>query len=75
MITKEDFDSAEEGDAFVDVYGREWKVVRRRKNELLVRVDEETTELHWFKGDIVDEDWAVIPELKHTDAFLKKAGE
>lgn len=73
MISKVDFLSAAEGDAFVDVYKRKWTITRRRGNIATTEVDGETAQLSWWNGGIVDDEWNPVPELKHVDAYLEKA--
>ena len=73
MITKEEFEKAKVGDAFVDRLGREWRVVDRDSRWLNVMVDGSRDRLMWLDGHIVEIELEINPDLDHPEAFVRRA--
>lgn len=73
MITEEQFGNAKTGDAFIDGLGKRWVVEEiigsGSSFALLVLTEKgEQEKLMLDEGEIIDESYAIIPELNCSEA-------
>jgi len=79
MISKKEFDSAQPGDALIDMHGRPWTVTRTYEagsniKGLMVEESGDFIGLVYFHGQIIEEEeWAVVIELNHEQAHFQRA--
>ena len=77
MITERDIEMSVPGETnFIDLYGREWKVVAKTNDgHLILQLEGYPEEkFFWVKGKgivQVENGWNVVIELRHPDAHVE----
>ena len=85
-ITRKEFSELKKGDVLIDFHGREWSVLsdaEQRDSFFCIMVEnpnKEYEELSWMdlgkdNSGIMDEEIALMIELNHADAHIRKSSQ